>query len=158
MVGAGGLDWGRSSRGLALGQELLADLLAQHLAEHRAGKVVEGDDLARHLVAGQALPAEVAQRGLVEGGARRAASTTAATRSPPLGAGTPMAAASVTSGWLRSTASTSDGATLKPPVMMSSFTRSTMVVKPSASTVTTSPVRSQPSGEQRLLVSSGLFQ
>jgi hypothetical protein len=42
--------------------------------------------------------------------------------------------------------------------MMSSFARSTMVVKPSASTVTMSPVRSHPPGRSVVAVSSGLFQ
>ena len=61
-------------------------------------------------------------------------------------------------GTVRSTASTSDGMTLKPPVMMISLMRSTIETKPSGSTTTMSPVRNQPPSSRAAAVSSGLPQ
>ena len=79
----------------------------------------------------------------------------ATTSSPECSLGRPITAASVTRGCCRSAFSTSVGATLKPPVMMSSLIRSTIRTKPASSTVTMSPVRNQPSANTAS-VSSGL--
>ncbi len=82
----------------------------------------------------------------------------AATSSPPLDFGSATTAAPAMSGWEVRTSSTSLGETLKPPVMMISFKRSTMVTNPSGDTDAMSPVRSHPPSRRVAAVSDGRFQ
>ena len=66
-------------------------------------------------------------------------------RSPHFSSGTPMTAASITSGWAMMAFSSSIEEIHSPPDLITSLARSVSVTKPSGSMVPTSPVRSQPS-------------
>ena len=114
-----------------------------------------GGGILRDVVAGEP-PAVFGGRGWYALPAILGAGTTAATTSSPeCSLGSPTTATSATPGCWRSTFSTSVGATLNPPVMISSLMRSTIRTNPASSIVTMSPVRNHPSTKAASL-SSGL--
>ena len=73
------------------------------------------------------------------------ATTTAVTISPHWGSGNPTTATSAIAGWDARTCSTSTGATVSPPVRMTSRARPTIDRYPSSSSAPRSPVWYQPS-------------
>ncbi len=119
-----------------------------HLADEGAREVVDHDHAARHLVGRQTRFAEIAD-GVGFDLDALAQDDRRGDVSPPLDLGSATTAAPAMSGWEVSTSSTSLGETLKPPVMMISFSRSTMVTKPSGETEAMSPVRSPSAVEER---------
>ena len=84
--------------------------------------------------------------------------TTIFTASPDFSSGTPIAATSITFGFIITTSSTSFGNTLKPDTMIMSFLRSVILNWPSSFMNPMSPVRNQPSRVKTFAVSSGLCQ
>src|SRR5207302_7490073 len=92
-------------------------------------------------------PSQWARRFSSVGGAdvAPAETTTAQTTSPHSTSGSPTTATSATPGYDARAVSTSAGATVSPPVRMTSRARPTIERYPSASNSARSPVRSQPS-------------
>ena len=84
--------------------------------------------------------------------------TTATTPSPKSGCGTPITADSRTPGSSSICDSISFGYTLKPPEMIRSLARPTMVTRPSPAITAMSPVMNQPSGRNSSAVFSGICQ
>ena len=106
-----------------LGPERSAELAPHHLAQGVAGQRLDEADLAWALERRQ-----LRRRPARASDARSGSPTTKATTvSPHSAEGIPTTATSATPGWRASTASTSAGYTLWPPVMISSVRRPRMV-------------------------------
>ena len=97
------------------------------------GSAVTRCSRAGHLVVGQPVEEEGAQVSAAVVPEPSDSTTQAPTSSPSTSWGMPATAASTTSGWAKSTSSTSPGAMLWPPRMIRSFVRPVIQRKPSSS-------------------------